>query len=65
MHPRERIINALEGRPSDILPYVDGCNCTEGVLAFFGPQVMKASWEEIALLEAELFGSDWVVIPAP
>ncbi len=61
----ERIINALEGKPTDILPYIDGFNCLEARLSFFGPQVMKAGWEEIALLEAELFQSDWVIIPAP
>lgn len=65
MTPRERILNALEGKPTDILPYVDGFDCMEGLMAFFGPQVLRASWEEIALLEAELFESDWIVIPAP
>ncbi|MGC8777920.1 MAG: uroporphyrinogen decarboxylase family protein [Candidatus Caldatribacteriaceae bacterium] len=65
MTPYERIVNALEGKPTDILPYIDGFECLEARLAFFGPQVMKAPWEEVALLEAELFGSDWVIVPAP
>jgi len=65
MTPYQRIINALEGKPTDILPYIDGFDCLEARLAFFGPQVMRAPWEEIALLEAELFQSDWVIVPAP
>jgi len=65
MTPCERIYNALEGKATDILPYVDGFDCTESLIAFFGSQVLKANWDEIALLEAELFGSDWIIIPAP
>ena len=29
MTPRERIIKALEGKPTDILPYVDGFQSME------------------------------------
>ncbi|MEN3187068.1 MAG: uroporphyrinogen decarboxylase family protein [Atribacterota bacterium] len=65
MTPYERIINALEGKSTDILPYVDGFECLEARLAFFGPQVMKAPWDEVALFEAELFRSDWVIVPGP
>ncbi len=61
----ERIMAALDGKPTDILPYIDGFDCLEARLAFFGPQIMAGNWEEIALLEAELFHSDWVIIPAP
>ncbi len=65
MTPRERILKALEGKPTDILPYVDGFESTEAKLDFFGPAVMRGPWEEAALLEAALFETDWVVIPAP
>jgi len=61
----ERIMNVLKGKPTDILPYVDGFESIEAQLAFFGPAVMSGPWEEIAHLEASLFESDWVVIPAP
>jgi len=61
----ERIIAVLEGKSTDILPYIDGFDCMEALLAFFGNQVMIGPWHEIALLEAELFQSDWIIIPAP
>ena len=61
----ERIMAALDGKKTDILPYIDGFDCHEARLAFFGPQVMSGTWNEIALLEAELFHSDWVIVPAP
>ena len=61
----ERIVAALEGKKTDILPYIDGFDCHEARLAFFGPQVMSGTWNEIALLEAELFHSDWVIVPVP
>lgn len=61
----ERIMNVLEGKPTDILPYVDGFDSMEAELDFFGQAVMRGPWEEIALLEASLFESDWVIIPAP
>jgi len=65
MLPRERIRNVLDGKPTDMLPYVDGFSNMEARRAFLGPQVMRGSWDQVALLEAELFGSDWVVAPAP
>jgi len=65
MTPRERILKALEGKPTDILPYVDGFESTEAAREFLGPAVMRGPWEEAALLEASLFESDWVVVPAP
>lgn len=65
MTPYERIMNVLEGKPTDIVPYIDGFECLEARLSFFGPQVMKAPWEEVAVLEAELFDSDWVIVPGP
>ena len=61
----ERMFRVLEGKPTDILPYIDGFESVEAKLAYFGPNVMKGRWEEIALLEAELFESDWVIVPAP
>ena len=61
----ERIVAALDGKKTDILPYIDGFDCHEARLAFFGPQVMSGTWNEIALLEAELFHSDWVIVPVP
>jgi len=61
----DRIVAALEGKSTDILPYIDGFDCLEARLAFFGPQVIAGAWEDIAVLEAELFHSDWVIIPAP
>ena len=65
MTPRERIIKALEGKPTDILPYVDGFQSMEARRNFFGPSVVQGPWEEAALLEAALFETDWVVVPAP
>lgn len=65
MLPCERIRNVLEGKPTDILPYVDGFSSMEARRAFLGPQVLKGSWDETALLEAQLFQSDWIVVPAP
>ncbi len=65
MLPCERTMNVLEGKPTDILPFVDGFSNMEASREFFGPSVMKGSWDDIALAEAELFGSDWIVIPAP
>ena len=65
MNGYERIVATLEGKKTDILPYIDGFDCLEARLAFFGPQVMVGTWDEITLLEAELFQSDWVIIPAP
>jgi uroporphyrinogen-III decarboxylase len=65
MLPRERIERVLEGKPTDIMPYVDGFSNMEARRAYFGPQVMRGTWEEIALLEADLFQSDWIIIPAP
>jgi hypothetical protein len=65
MNARERIIKALEGKPTDILPYVDGFESMEAKLNFFGPAVIQGPWEEAALLEAALFETDWIIIPAP
>ena len=65
MTPYERIMNVLEGKPTDILPYVDGFESMEARRDFFGPAVMRGPWEEIALLEAELFETDWIIVPAP
>jgi uroporphyrinogen-III decarboxylase len=65
MTPYERIMNVLEGKPTDILPYVDGFESMETRLQFFGPAVLQGPWEEIALLEASIFETDWVVVPAP
>ena len=65
MLPYERIVNVLEGKPTDILPYIDGFSSMEAAVTFFGPNVRRGNWEDIALLEAELFQSDWIIIPAP
>ncbi len=65
MVPYERIVNVLEGKPTDILPYVDGFESIEAAGLFFGKNVMKGNWEDIALLGAEVFESDWITVPAP
>ena len=41
MTPYERIMNVLEGKPTDILPYVDGFESMETRLQFFGPGSQK------------------------
>jgi uroporphyrinogen-III decarboxylase len=61
----ERMKNVLEGRPTDILPYTEGFENMQSRSDFFGPAITKGPWEEIALLEAGLFESDWVIVPAP
>jgi len=49
MNGYERIVATLEGKKTDILPYIDGFDCLEARLAFFGPQVMVGTWDEITL----------------
>lgn len=31
----------------------------------FGTSITRGPWEEVALLEARLFESDWIIVPAP
>ncbi len=61
----ERIRNVLEGKPTDILPYTEGFENLQARADFFGPAITDGPWEEVALLEAGLFESDWVIVPAP
>lgn len=65
MNGFERIRNALDGKPTDILAYTEGFANMQARSDFFGPAITNGPWEEVALVEARLFDSDWVIVPAP
>ncbi|MEM3129514.1 MAG: uroporphyrinogen decarboxylase family protein [Nitrososphaerota archaeon] len=63
MDPRKRVLNALEHKDVDIIPYWDGFSNMEAEECFLGKIYHEANDVEKAIFLARLFNSDIVNLP--
>ncbi|NMB10885.1 MAG: hypothetical protein GX977_01220 [Firmicutes bacterium] len=61
----ERIYAAMEGKSTDILPYVGFFISPEARMTFLGPAATTASWADAVLFDTQFFGNDWIQLPIP